>query len=331
MPEPPPTRSLARSLARGPPCPPAGRSHRLRRPRPAARRAAGRRLVARGRRAPGGRRARGAPLQRAAAQRALARRQRAQPGGEVARRRRRLHGRGGGGGARRGGRRRRLGLPRLCAPARGVHGPLQLCADAGRAGGVGGGRRRRRRWRRRRRAWSSRWVARRLGLGVEGISGARWRQPPAPPGALLPGGVGKRWRPPTAAATPRPAPPPRPSPPPLASSRAAREVAALVSHDMATLAAVADALKLPGNPNLRHELTQASGGRAARARALGLSNAVRGSPHNTRERARSRACAHPHPPRAPLPLPLHHPAPPNPAPPNPLPPQRWSWPRTCSS
>ena len=34
------------------------------------------------------------------------------------------------------------------------------------------------------------------------------------------------------------------------------EQAALVSHDMATLVAVADALKLPGNPNLRHELTQ---------------------------------------------------------------------------
>jgi len=30
----------------------------------------------------------------------------------------------------------------------------------------------------------------------------------------------------------------------------------LISHDIQTLAAVADALKLPGNPNLRHELTQ---------------------------------------------------------------------------
>jgi hypothetical protein len=33
----------------------------------------------------------------------------------------------------------------------------------------------------------------------------------------------------------------------------------LIAHDMATLAAVADALKLPGNPNLRHELIQVRG------------------------------------------------------------------------
>ncbi|GBF88460.1 hypothetical protein Rsub_01173 [Raphidocelis subcapitata] len=35
-----------------------------------------------------------------------------------------------------------------------------------------------------------------------------------------------------------------------------RDAAAFIAHDVATLAAVADALKLPGNPNLRHELTQ---------------------------------------------------------------------------
>ncbi len=37
------------------------------------------------------------------------------------------------------------------------------------------------------------------------------------------------------------------------------ESVGLIAHDMSTLAAVAEALKLPGNPNLRHELTQVSG------------------------------------------------------------------------
>ena len=41
---------------------------------------------------------------------------------------------------------------------------------------------------------------------------------------------------------------------------APREGAAFVAHDVATLAAVSEALSLPGNPNLRHELTQASPG-----------------------------------------------------------------------
>jgi hypothetical protein len=82
----------------------------------------------------------------------------------------------------------------------------------------------------------------------------------------------------------------------------------LIAHDAATLAAVADALKLPGNPNLRHELTQVRAAPAP-ARAPCLSRPARPAqllPGALLTPATNLCTA--------------------------LPPlARWSWPRTCSS